>query len=141
LLDLFIESAKKLGRRRALVVHSRDGLDEISVCGKTMVRELKNGRISSYEIDPKDFGIKGFALSDLEGKTAIANASLFRQIIGKKRLARRQAAVKAAVCLNAGAALYVCGKAGTIQDGYALAVKTVEGKGMERYLRKMTNGK
>ena len=136
-LDLFIETMKKLGRKRAMAVCSFDGLDEISVCEKTMVRELKNGRIMTYEIDPKDFGIQKYSLKDLEGKSANDNAVVFKSIIGKKKLTKRLSAVKDAVCLNAGAAIYVSGKAKTIAEGYQIATKIIEGKDFEGYLKKL----
>jgi anthranilate synthase/phosphoribosyltransferase len=138
LLDLFIESMKKLGRKRAMAVNSADGLDEISVCAKTMVRELRNGKIFSYEIDPADFRIKGFTLKDIEGKSANQNADDFCQIIGKKKLSKRLSAIKAALCLNAGAAIYVVGKAKTILEGYQMAVKIIESKKFGDYLKKLS---
>lgn len=139
LLDLFIESLKKLGRKHAMAVHSADGLDEISISAKTMVRELKNGKILSYEIDPAEFGIKGFSLKDLEGKSAQQNAEDFRAVIGKKKLPKRLSAIKAAICLNAGAAIYVSGQATTIKEGYTAARKMVESQGFKKYMSKLAN--
>ncbi|MEW5895949.1 MAG: anthranilate phosphoribosyltransferase [Candidatus Omnitrophota bacterium] len=137
ILDLFIETMKKLGRKHAMVVHSCDGLDEISVCEKTMVRELKNGKILAYEIDPKDYGIPGFSLKDLEGKSALDNAEVFRRIIGKKKLPRRFSAIKSAICLNAGAAIYVGNKAKTIREGYEAALRIIESKNFENYIQRL----
>ncbi|MDR2431721.1 MAG: anthranilate phosphoribosyltransferase [Candidatus Margulisbacteria bacterium] len=120
LLDLFIRTLKKLGLKRALVVHSESGLDEISVCGKTCVRELTAaGQIKSYKLDPLELGIKGFRTEDLRGGTARQNAGLFLHILRAGLKSRRNRAVAAAVALNAGAALYLLGKARTIKDGYA----------------------
>lgn len=141
ILDLYIDSMKKLGRKHAMVVHSVDGMDEISICDKTHVRELKNEKILSYTIDPKDFGIKGFTLKDIIGKSAGDNAKVFKQLIGKKKLTKRLAAIKAAVCLNAGASLYVANKYKTMKDGYNAAVKLVESKTMETYLASVTGSK
>lgn len=135
LLDLFIASMKKLGRRRAMAVHSMDGLDEISISSKTLVRELKNGQILSYEIDPAAFGIKGFTLKDIQGSSANDNVQSFLDMIGRKTLTRRLSAIKAAVCLNAGAAIYIAGKAKTIVEGYHLAVKMVESKQFLKYIQ------
>lgn len=135
ILDLYIESMKKLGRKHAMVVHSHDGMDEISICDKTYVRELKNGKILSYDIDPKDFGIKGYTLKDLSGKSAGDNAKIFKQIIGKKKLPKKLAAVKAAICLNAGAAIYVANKAKTIKEGYEIAIKVIGMKKFGSYIK------
>ena len=137
LVDPLAEVLNKLGSHHVLVVHSTDGMDEISICDKTHVRELKNDKISSYVIDPKDFGIKGYALKDVLGKSAGENAKIFQQIIGKKKLVRRLAAIKAAICLNAGAGIYLVNKAKSIKDGYARAQKIIESKKFAQYLKKL----
>ncbi|HSV43176.1 MAG TPA: anthranilate phosphoribosyltransferase [Candidatus Bathyarchaeia archaeon] len=139
ILDLYIEAMKKLGRRHALAVHSYDGMDEISICAKTQVRELKNGKISAYDIDPADFGIKGYTLKDITGKSAGENAALFRQLIGRKKLSRQQRAAQAAFCLNAGAALYVADKAETIKGGYVMAQKILASKEFGHYVNQLSS--
>ena len=141
ILDLYIESMKKLGRKRAMVVHSYDGMDEISVCDKTHVRELKNGKIFVYDIDPQAMGIKRYTIDDLKGKSAESNAAVFQKIISKKKLTRSLAAIKAAVCLNAGAAFYVTGKAESLKKGYTAALKLISSKKMERYLKSLMKRK
>lgn len=137
ILDLYIEVMRKLGRKRAMAVHSHDGMDEISICDKTYARELKDGKILSYDIDPKDFGIKGYTLKDLGGKSAGENAKIFKQIIGKKTLTKKLAAIKTAICLNAGAAIYVADKARTIKEGYERAVRVIEGKSFVCYIKEL----
>ncbi len=137
ILDLYIESMKKLGRKHAMVVHSHDGMDEISVCDKTYARELKNGKISAYDIDPKDFGIKGYTLKDVGGKSAVENVKMFKQVIGKKKVPKKLAAIKAAICLNAGAALYVANKSKTIKEGYEVAIKVIESQKMNKYIEQL----
>jgi anthranilate synthase/phosphoribosyltransferase len=119
LLDLFIQTLQKLKLKRALVVHAESGIDEISVCGQTHVRELTaGGKIKSYKLNPKDFGIKGFKSGDLRGGTARQNAEIFLNILHNGVKTRKDRAIAAAVALNTGAALYLLGKAQTIKAGY-----------------------
>ncbi len=101
------------------------------------MRELKNGKILAYEFDPHELGIRRYTLNDLSGKSAAENAKIFHQMIGKKKLARHAAAIKDAVCLNAGAGLYVANKAKTIKEGYIMAVKVIESKKFGMYLKKL----
>ncbi|MDR1323916.1 MAG: anthranilate phosphoribosyltransferase [Candidatus Margulisbacteria bacterium] len=127
LLDLFIQTLKKLGLKRALVVHAESGIDEISICGKTQVRELTAaGKIKTYKLDPQDFGIKGFKSEDLRGGTARQNAEMFLQILRHGVKTHKDRALAAAVALNAGAALYLLGKVKTICSGYAKVSRDLE---------------
>ena len=127
LLNLFIQTLKKLGLKRALVVHAESGIDEISICGKTQVRELTAaGKIKAYKLNPQDFGIRGFKSEDLRGGTARQNAEMFLQIIQRGVKTRKDKALAAAVALNAGAALYLFGKAKTIQAGYAKVLRDLK---------------
>ncbi|MBF0484168.1 MAG: bifunctional anthranilate synthase component II/anthranilate phosphoribosyltransferase [Candidatus Omnitrophica bacterium] len=138
LLDLFAAALQKLGRKHALVVHSQDGLDEISIAAKTSIRELlPNHKILSYEIDPKDFGIKGFKLTDLEGSSSNENVNVFMKIISGKKLDHKTLAVKNAIAINAGAAFYICGKSESIKEGYNLAMKKISENGFKKYLEKL----
>ncbi|MBF0478070.1 MAG: bifunctional anthranilate synthase component II/anthranilate phosphoribosyltransferase [Candidatus Omnitrophica bacterium] len=140
LLDLFAESMKRLGRKHAMVVHSTDGLDEISISAKTLVKELmRDGTIISYEINPADFGIKNYKLSDIEGASANDNVELFYKIISGKKLTHKETAVKIAIALNAGAAMYICELSPTIKDGYKLALKKIEDKKFILYLNHLKN--
>ncbi|MFP4472553.1 MAG: anthranilate phosphoribosyltransferase [Candidatus Omnitrophota bacterium] len=138
LLDLFAEAMRFLGRKRAMVVHSYDGMDEISVCAPTMVRELKkNGEIKTYDIEPADYGITGYTLDDLRGASAPENAAMFRKIMVQKRPAKNLSAIKAAVCLNAGAGLYISGQAESIREGFKAAEKAVTQAGFRKYIAVM----
>ena len=139
IMDLYINTMKKIGRKRAMVVHSYDGMDEISICAKTSVKELKkDGSFSSYLIDPKDYGIEGYEISDLEGKTAYENAKVLLKIIGKKKgLSKKEKAIKVAICLNTGAALYISEKVKDIQQGYKLATKNFEKKSFSKYIKSL----
>jgi len=126
LLDLFIKTLKKLKLKRALVVHSESGIDEISICGKTYIRELTAaGKIKSYTIDAKEFGIKGFRNEDLRGGTARQNAETFLNILQYGVKTRKNEAIASALALNAGAGLYLFGKAKTIQAGYRQVLQDI----------------
>ncbi len=125
----------KLGVKRALVVYGQDRLDEISVSAKTTVCELKNGYYRTTEIAPEDFGLERGKKEDLVGGTPAENAEITRQILSGKL----QGSKRTAVLLNAGAALYVGGKAESIGDGVKLAAELIDsGKAaavLEQYIR------
>ncbi len=125
----------KLGVKRALVVYGQDRLDEISVSAKTTVCELKNGYYRTTEIAPEDFGLERGRKEELVGGTPAENAEITRQILSGKL----QGSKRTAVLLNAGAALYVGGKAESIGDGVKLAAELIDsGKAaavLEQYIR------
>jgi anthranilate phosphoribosyltransferase len=105
-----------LGAEHAIVVHSRDGLDEISVSAPTRVCEVRDGAIRAYEIAPSDLGIEVHAIEELAGGDASENARIAHAILGGEEGARRDV-----VIANAGAALYVAGAAPTLREGAQLA--------------------
>lgn len=125
----------KLGVKRALVVYGQDRLDEISVSAKTTVCELKNGYYRTTEIAPEDFGLERGRKEDLVGGTPAENAEITRQILS----GTLQGSKRTAVLLNAGAALYVGGKAESIGEGVKLAAELIDsGKAaavLEQYIR------
>jgi len=107
----------KLGVSRGMVVFGKDKLDEISMSAPTAVCEIRGGWFKSYEVTPEQFGYQRCDKSDLVGGTPEVNAAITRAILsGEEKGAKRQA-----VCLNAGAALYVGGKAETLAGGVKLA--------------------
>lgn len=114
--ELVAEVMRALGVRRALVVASEDGLDEISICAPTKVTELKDGVITTYIVRPEQFGLPTYTLDELQGGDAMANAAIIRSVFGGESSARA-----AIVAVNAGAALYVAEKADSIADGVRLA--------------------
>jgi len=103
---------KSLGSQHVLVVHSADGLDEISVAAPTQVSELKDGEIRNYRIEPEQFGFKRQPLDSLEVDSPQASLELVRDALGN-----RQGPARDMVALNAGAALYAANVAGSLQDG------------------------
>ncbi len=120
------EVMQQLGARHVLVVHSEDGLDEISLAANTWVAELNDGKISEYSLSPEDFGIERGDLSAL--KVADANESL---AMVKQALSPDGGAASDMVALNAGAALYVAGIAESIKEGVSLA-QDVMGAGLAK---------
>lgn len=118
-----------IGVKRGMTVFGMDGLDEISASDKTYVCEFRDGWFKEYEIEPEDFGYKKCDKSELEGGTPEENAEITINILnGTLRDGKRNA-----VCLNAGAAIYVAGKADSLAEGIKIAEETIDsGKAIER---------
>jgi anthranilate phosphoribosyltransferase len=117
----------------AMVVSSESGMDELSLEGSNRIAHLSNGKISEYNVTPKDFGLEVTHTSDaLQGGDAAENAQILLEILkGTDRGPRRDA-----VMMNASAAFVVVGKATTFEDGVALARTTLEsGKAFKVYKR------
>ncbi|MEW6325891.1 MAG: anthranilate phosphoribosyltransferase [Nitrospirota bacterium] len=128
LTDLIGQVLMKLGRRHCFVVHGEDGLDEITITGRTKICEGKEGRIQCYHLEPKDFGLPVGRLADLKGGTAEENARLTLAVLKGEKGPRRDI-----VLLNAAPALVACGKAKTLQEGVAVAASVIDsGAAMEK---------
>ena len=110
-----------LGTIHALVVHSRDGLDEISISAPTLVCEVRDGEIRTYEITPEELDLRTHPIEDVAGGDVELNVHIARRILEGGGGAARQYVVAA----NAGAALYVAGLAPSIRDGVALAQNSI----------------
>ena len=110
-----------LGVKRGMVVYGQDKLDEISLSAPTTVCEIRDGWFKSYTITPEEFGLERCAKADLVGGTPEENAAITRAILRGEAGPERNA-----VLMNAGAALYIGGKAETMQDGIALAAKLID---------------
>ncbi len=116
LVGIMVRVLQQLGASRALVVWGRDGMDEISLGAGTLVGELRDGVVREYEIHPEDFGIAMAASRNLRvDDPAQSKAMLLEAIDGREGLPRE------IVALNAGAALYAAGVAGSIVEGIARA--------------------
>lgn len=116
-----------LGVKRGMVVYGQDKLDEISMSAPTTVCEVKDGWYKKYVICPEDFGFERCKKSDLEGGTPEENAKITRDILGGQQGHKRNA-----VLMNAGAALYIGGKAESIKSGIELAAELIDsGKALE----------
>jgi anthranilate phosphoribosyltransferase len=129
------EALRELGAEKALVVHGRDGLDEITVTGPTFVAEVSSGAVTEYELSPERFGLPRHAPDGLLGGDAHLNACILRDILsGEERGAARDV-----VLLNAGAAIYVSGRATTIEEGVRLAEESIAsgaaGEALEDFVR------
>src|SRR2546423_14383589 len=103
-----------------MVVHSHDGLDEISVSAPTHVCEVRDGSVRSYEITPSEVGIPTHPIEAIAGGDAAVNAQIARAVLGGEEGARADI-----VAANAGAALYVPGLGPTIPDGGVLAREAI----------------
>ena len=116
-----------LGVRRGMVVYGQDKLDEISMSAPTSICEIKDGWFKTSVIAPEDFGFKRCAKEELKGGTPEENAKITLDILNGGRGPKRDA-----VLMNAGASLYIGGKAGTMKDGIALAAELLDsGKALE----------
>lgn len=116
-----------LGVKRGMVVYGKDKLDEISMSAPTAVCEFKDCWFKSYTIVPEDFGFERCTKDDLKGGTPEENAKITREILGGAKGHKRNA-----VLMNAGAALYIGGKAETLKEGIALAAEIIDsGKALE----------
>jgi anthranilate phosphoribosyltransferase len=117
-----------LGCKHALVVHSEDGLDELTVTGKTYICEVRDNRLQSYSIIPEEVGLPRAKLDDLKGGTAAENASLLRDILSGKIGHPMDV-----VLLNAAAALLAAERVETIADGVQLARGSIgTGRAMDK---------
>ncbi|MDD2604030.1 MAG: anthranilate phosphoribosyltransferase [Desulfobacterales bacterium] len=121
LTEMFAEALRRLGARRAMVVHGHDGLDEISVCAPTRVSELKDAMIRTYDIQPELYFGDLAESTDLAGGDPAQNAAILREILAGARGARRDV-----VLINAGAALVCAGKARQLEDGIRLAGEVID---------------
>ena len=121
LTEMFAGVLKNLGAKRAFVVHGSDGLDEATVTGETRVSELKDGLISTYNIDPIEIFGETYKGAELVGGDASANAQITKDVLGGK-----DGACRKIVLLNAALALMAGEKATTIKDGVAVAEQCID---------------
>jgi anthranilate phosphoribosyltransferase len=137
LVGMVARVLSNLGSVCAMVVHGVDGLDEISLCGPTQVAELRAGEVKEYTIEPEQLGLKRCRIEELRGGNPQESAAIVRAILQGDKGAARDV-----VLLNSAAALWVGGKASTIQDGMRLAAESIDsGKAREKLNRlvEMTN--
>ena len=128
------EVLKRLGSKHVLVVSSEDGMDEISISAPTLVAELKNDEVNSYTIQPEDFGMQRAELTTIRAADAEHSLAIIKDV-----LANQSGAAKDIVCLNAGAAIYVAGLAGSLADGVKRAAEVIaEGRAAEKLQQLVT---
>ena len=122
LVEPLAQVMENLGVTRGMVVYGQDKLDEISMCAPTSVCEIRDGKFISYEITPEQFGYIRCEKDALKGGTPQENAEITKAILnGTDKGPKRQA-----VCLNAGAALYIAGKAETMEQGVRMAEELID---------------
>jgi anthranilate phosphoribosyltransferase len=128
-----------LGCEHVWVVHGHDGLDELTTTGATDVAEVKDGKVTVFEVTPADAGLAPAKLSDLKGGDARFNAAAIGDVLAAKKMPLRDIAI-----LNAAAALIVAGKAANLVDGAALAAHSIESGAAKAALERLvaiTNGR
>ncbi|MGD6795229.1 anthranilate phosphoribosyltransferase [Metabacillus indicus] len=128
---------RELGSEHVLLVTGRDGLDECSITGITDVVELKNGNITSYEITPEEMGLEKGELKDIQVESPSESAELILSVFQ----GRKKGAAADIVALNAGAALYVAGKADSLKEGAAAAKLAIENGKAYRQLARLQRKK
>jgi anthranilate phosphoribosyltransferase len=112
---------QKLGSEHVLVVHGADGMDEISFTGDTFVAELKNGKVTDYVLNPKQFGLATHALKDIQIQNAEQSKAMILDVLNSK-----QGAARDIVLMNAGAAIYVAGISDSLQAGIEKAAAVID---------------
>ncbi|HID81904.1 MAG TPA: anthranilate phosphoribosyltransferase [Thiotrichales bacterium] len=127
-LEPLAEVLKKLGSNHVMVIHSEDGLDEISIAAPTKVCELVDGEIKTYSIKPEDFNVERGSLSDLKVDSAEESLSMVQSA-----LENQPGPARDIVIMNAGAAIYVAGIANTLSEGMEKAKEVIKsGKAKEK---------
>lgn len=121
LVEPLAQVMKQLGSKHVLVVHSLDGMDEISIGAPTLVAELKNGEIDSYMIQPEDFGLNRDNLTDLQ--VGDAQESL---VLVKKVLSGEKGEARDIVLMNAGAAIYAADLVDSLETGVKRAAEVID---------------
>jgi anthranilate phosphoribosyltransferase len=121
-----------LGSERAWVVHGADGIDEMSTTGYSKISECANGEVKTFYLHPTDVGLPKAASGSLAGGDAAENArAIVRVLDGEDGPARD------VVLLNAGAALFIAGKANSVQEGIQLAARAIDRKEARQTLERL----
>ena len=136
-VEQMAEVLKGLGAERALVVHG-EGMDEATVCGTTFVGELRDGEVRTYQVVPEDFGLGRAKMGELSGGDVRTNVEVAERVLKGEPGPKRDVVV-----LNAGAAIWVGGKASSWEEGIKMAEEAIDtGKAWSKVeeLRKFTRG-
>lgn len=121
LTEKLAEVFKQLGSEHTLVVHSDDGMDEISICAPTNISELRDGKLQHYKVKPEDFGLSTAPVESIMVTSPEESLALIDQV-----LAGQLSAARDIVVLNAGAGIYVSGLANSLAQGIKLAGKSID---------------
>ena len=133
LVELLANALAILGTERSWVVHGEDGLDEITLAGKTFVAEARDGKVETLEVGPEEFGLECATLDHLRGGDAEANARIIRDVLSGDR--RDEA--RGLIVVSAAAALFVGGKARTLNEAARLAEQTIDSGAALRKLEEL----
>ncbi len=118
---LIAETCKLLGKEKVYIVCGEDGLDEVTLTGKTFVTELLNGKIKSYTITPEDFGVERASFQEIQGGDSKENTQIALDILNGKCKTRH----KDLVLINCSLALKLADKVGTLKEGYEMASQAI----------------
>ena len=135
LVSMHCNCLKELGSERALVVHGLDGLDEISLSDKTLINELKDNKINEFVFDPKDYGYGYIKIEEIKGGNPDFNSYKFLDMINGNNEPYQNI-----VAINAGAAIYLSGKAKNLKEGFKIAHKVLEEGITKDFVYSVTNG-
>ena len=135
LVSMHCNCLKELGSERALVVHGLDGLDEISLSDKTLVNELKDNKINEFIFDPKDYGYDYIKIEEIKGGNPDFNSYAFLDMINGNNEPYQNI-----VAINAGAAIYLSGKAKNLKEGFKIAHKVLDEGITKDFVYSVTNG-
>ena len=138
LTEMFAGVLKNMGTKRAFVVHGSDGLDEVTITGETRVAELNGGLVKTYNIHPKDYVGKTYALEAIRGGDPALNARITRDVLSGKHGACRDV-----VLMNAALAIVAGDKAADIREGVKMAADCIDsGRAVKKMqaLIEMSNG-
>ena len=135
LVSMHCNCLKELGSERALVVHGLDGLDEISLSDKTLINELKDNKINEFVFDPKDYGYDYIKIEEIKGGNPDFNSYAFLDMINGNNEPYQNI-----VAINAGAAIYLSGKAKNLREGFKIAHKVLDEGITKDFVYSVTNG-
>lgn len=122
---------KNLGAEHCLIVHGEDGLDEITITGNTFVSELNNGIIKEYKVEPKEFNLQSGTTNDIKGGSTKDNVVIALDILNGVKGPKRGISI-----FNAGAAIYVSGRAKSLSEGIEMAKESIDsGRALEKFKR------
>lgn len=133
LLDTVTFVAREMGYTNAMFVHGLDGLDEISLLGKTRINHLKDGKVRTFEIAPEEFGLSRCALTDIKTGTPAVNADTINSVFG----GGETGAKRDAILLNAAGALIVGGRADDFKAGISLARELIDSGSAAKKLQEL----
>jgi anthranilate phosphoribosyltransferase len=129
LVGILVRVLESLGSRHVLVVHGKDGMDEVSLGAATMVGELKDGEVREYEIHPEDFGMRMMSNRGIKVEDAQASKAMVLEALDN-----RDGPARDIVLLNAGTALYAANRADSIKEGIERARASIESGAARRKL-------